>query len=173
MTRISIIGCGPETGPLWDGKGVSLGVNDCEKHGKKVDYLLLLNSVGKFSPERLAIIEATRPITCYSHLPKWGEVFSNFKHIQTTLWGGTEIKPGVIYHSKTSPFCALSLALVMGFQEAVLWGVDFGTHKTFSPGKPQFEFEAIRYNLFAKMLLEKHGFRTYLGAPGKLNIPVL
>lgn len=172
MSRVSLIACG-ESGKLWDGTGPSIGVNDCEKHGHKVDYLLLLNARGKFGPERLAVIEATRPITCYSHLEKWNQTFSNFKHIKITQWEGTRIDPGVIYHSKTSPFAALSLAAVMGFTEAVLWGVDFKNHKTYSPGKPQFEFERIRYELFAKMLLEKHNFRTYLGAPGQLNIPIL
>lgn len=171
VNRISLIGCG-ESGALWDGKGESIGVNDCEKFGKHVDYLLLLNHRAKFSDERLRVIEASRPKICYSHIVRWHSSFSVFKLIETRSWPGTEILPGVIYHSKTSPFCAISLAHVMGFNEIVLWGVDFVSHHAYRPGKPYFEAEKIRYEKFAEML-EKHGTNVYLGAPGTLNIPIL
>src|SRR5688572_18680672 len=117
MSRISIIACG-ETGSRWDGKGPSLGVNDCENHGKRVDYLLLLNARGKFGPERIRVIEATRHKMCFSHLNRWAETFTNFKHIPITNWHGTEILPKTIYHSKTSPFAAISLAFALGYTEA-------------------------------------------------------
>ena len=171
MSRVHIIACG-ESGALWDGKGLSLGVNDCEKFGKKVDYLLLLDSIGKFSPERLNTITSTRPKTCFSHRAKWADHFSNFKLIDIQRWNGPEIKPGVVYHSNTSPFGALSLSLVMGFSEAVLWGVDMISHHRFGKGRPGHEFERLRIEAFAKTLLEQHGFKTYLGAPGALNLPL-
>lgn len=173
MNHINIIGCG-ETGSQWDGKGPSLGVNDCEKHGKRVDYLLLLNARGKFGPDRIRVIEATRPKMCFSHLARWGETFTNFHHIEITKWLGTEIKPKTVYVSKTSPFAAISLAYVLGYTEAVLYGVDFNTHKSYSPGKPDFEYERIRYEKFCEMLNERCGFKVYLGVEGsKLNLPKL
>lgn len=173
MNRVTILGCG-ETGALWDGKGPCIGVNDCEKFGKRVDYLLLLNARGKFSPQRLRVIEATRPKICFSHLNRWGEVFTNFRHIQITKWTGTEIKPKTVYHSNTSPFAAISLAYVLGYEGAVLYGVDFKTHHRFSPGKPDYAFEMIRTEAFCHMLDEKCGFKVYLGAEGSnLNLPIL
>ena len=173
MSRVSIIACGPQSGSLWDGTGPSIGVNDCEKFGKPVDFLLLLNSPVKFGPERMRYIEGARPKMCYSHLEKWAKVFTNFTKIKTELWPGTEIRPGVIYHSKTSPFAALSLSYVMGFTSAVMYGCDMLTHPRFSKGKTDFEFEKIRIERLAAMLDEKHGFKTYLAAPGALNIPIL
>lgn len=173
MSRITILGCG-ETGKLWDGEGPSIGVNDCEKFGKRVDYLLIVNAKGKFSPERLRVIEASRPKMMFSHLKRWEETFSNFKHIPITQWAGTEIKPKTIYHSKTSPFVAISLAYCLGYSEAVLYGVDFKTHHAFAPGKPEFEYERIRYEKFIAMLEERCGFKVYLGAEGSnLNLPVV
>lgn len=172
MSRISIIGCG-ETGALWDGQGPSLGVNDCEKFGKRVDYLLIVNAAGKFSPERYRTIESSRPKMMFSQLKRWGEVFTNFKHIPIKEWRGTEIEPKTIYHSKTSPFVAISLAYCLGYSEAVLYGVDFKTHHAFAPGKPDFEYEKIRYEKFCQMLDEKYGFKVFLGAEGSnINLPL-
>lgn len=172
MSRITVLGCG-ETGSQWDGHGPCIGVNDCEKFGKRVDYLLILNSRGKFSPARLQTIESSRPKLCFSHLNRWGEVFTNFRHIAIEKWIGTEIKPKTVYHSKTSPFAAISLAYCLGYTEAVLYGVDFKTHQSYSPGKPEFEYEKIRYERFAQMLDEKCGFKVFLGVEGSvLNLPM-
>lgn len=173
MSRITILGCG-ETGAQWDGQGPCIGVNDCEKFGKRVDYLLLVNARGKFSPARLKVIEASRPKMCFSQLNRWGEIFSNFKHIPIVQWSGTEIKEKTVYYSKTSPFVAISLAYCLGYSEAVLYGVDFKTHHAFAPGKPDFEYEKIRYEKFCQMLEERHGFRVFLGAEGSnLNLPMV
>lgn len=171
MSRITILGCG-ETGAQWDGQGPCIGVNDCEKFGKRVDYLLLVNARGKFAPARLKTIEASRPKMCFSNLNRWGEIFSNFKHIPIVSWSGTEIKPKTVYHSKTSPFVAISLAYCLGYSEAVLYGVDFKTHHAFAPGKPDFEYEKIRYERFCQMLDERCGFKVFLGVEwSNLNLP--
>lgn len=170
MTHLSVIGCG-ESGALWDGTGPSLGVNDCEKFGKPVDFLLLLNHRHKFADHRLQYIEGARPKMAYSHIAKWGQVFTNFTQIETRIWPGLEIKPNVIYHSKTSPFCAISLGHVMGFKEIVLYGVDFKSHHSYSPGRPHFEQEKIRYETFVQWL-EEAGTKVYTIKKGNLNLPV-
>lgn len=170
MTRVSLIGCG-ETGALWDGIGPSIGVNDCVKFGKQVDYLLVINAKGAFKGERLETILNSKPKRFFSNLDQWKKHFDNFTHLKITHWPERGINVGLTYHSKTSPFCAISLAHNMGFDEIVLYGVDFKTHKVYRANNPAFNSEKRRYELFVKALA-KEGTKVYSATKGVLNIPV-
>lgn len=167
---VHIIGCG-STGANWDGKGPSIGVNDCWKFGKSTGSLLVLNRKSTFTPERLKIIEESKPTLFYSNLDEWRKPFKDMRKIDTTRWNGTMIN-NVIYHSKTSPFCALSLAYNLGYRIMVLWGVDFVDHASYSPGKHGFEAEKLQYYSFIKTLKTK-GAQVYAGCYGStLGLPI-
>jgi hypothetical protein len=167
---INIIGCG-ETGANWDGTGHSIGVNDCWKFGKPTDLLMVLNRRSTFTPDRIKIIEDSKPKDFYCNLEEWRRSFNDMKLITTTRWNNAFIND-VIYHSKTSPFCAMSLAYNLGFRTLVLWGVDFQTHHIFSPGKYAYDNEKLMYHSFIKVLKDK-GCKVYAGCYGStLELPV-
>lgn len=125
---ISIVACGP-TGSTWNGLGDSMGVNDCEKFGKKVNSVVVVNS--DFELPRLQIIKNTlAPNGFYSQLTYWFNQ-PNYKPLPPMKrFTGRENKMevGWIYSSRTSPFIAISLAAYLGHKEIVLYGVDFDNH---------------------------------------------
>ncbi len=122
---IQIIASGP-SGAMWDGTGYSIGVNDCEKFGKPVNRLIVVNS--DFEPEREVFIRKSRaPDGFFSQLPCW-ESHPNFKDIGIMKAFTNRVEKGKLYHSTTSPFIAMSMAFNMGASEIVLYGVDFIGH---------------------------------------------
>lgn len=161
----NIIGCG-ETGSLWDGHGLSIGVNDCEKTGQKVAVLILINHPDRFFGERINVIKASTAMiytdtVCAS---SWKKHFPQSIVLNLRSWAGgfSEKRKDLIYHSKTSPFVAMSLAHVMGATEMVLWGVDFQNHHKYSPGKNDFNNEVRNY-LSLSSALKKSGCKIYVG----------
>jgi hypothetical protein len=125
---MNIISCGP-TGSTWDGSGPSIGVNDCEKFGRKVDALVVVNS--DFEIPRLQIIKKTlAPAGFYSQLTYWQDQ-PNYRPLpRMKRFTGREnkLETGWIYSSRTSPFVAITLAALWGHKEIVLYGVDFDDH---------------------------------------------
>lgn len=161
----NIIGCG-ETAAFWDGSGMSIGVNDCEKTGRNVAALLVINAPGNFHGERLETIKASKAkiytdTTC-GHL--WKKHFPQPIVLNLHSWAGgfSEKRKDRVYHSKTSPFVAISLAYVMGAKELVLWGVDFQNHHKYSPGKRDFNNEVHNY-LSLTAALKRKGCKVYMG----------
>lgn len=157
--KCSIVGLG-ETATLWDGKGYSIGVNDCWKYGKTTDVLVVVNNFKK-EPERYRIINDSRPREFYSNLTWWRH-HPNFKELTMRRFTG-HIREGTIYHSSThlgtSPFIAISLAVNKGFKEIVLYGVDFTCHKVMKGNALDKEVKA-----YLKLIAElgKFGVRIYL-----------
>jgi hypothetical protein len=154
-----IIGCGP-SGKHWNGKGFSIGVNDCLKFDHNVDILVIVNSLNSY-PERKKIVEDTRPrqtlygISCWANHPC-------FTPIPTMVhWRGRLDKNHKIYRSKTSPFIAASMAYSMGYDKIVLWGVDFVDHPVVKDQK--LRSEVGMYVSLQNALLKK-GASMYLGA---------
>lgn len=161
----NIIGCG-ETGSSWNGYGLSIGVNDCEKTGKKVDALVLINTPDRFFAERIDTIKASKAKIytddiCFN---SWKRYFPAPIVLPMRRWAGgfSEKRPDRIYHSDTSPFVAMSLAFVSGAKEIVLWGVDFQNHHLYSPGKIKFNNEVNNYRSFAAALKRKD-CKVYVG----------
>lgn len=128
MRSINIIGCGPSA-ESWDGNGESLGVNDCEKTGKKVQGLLVVDFPLKFEHERFNIIRRSEAVF-YSQLTAWMKYKDKFNLIDIRRWKG-HLEPGKVNNSLTSPFVAISLAWSWGYQEIILWGVDMMNKKPY------------------------------------------
>ncbi len=155
---MTVLGCGP-SGADWDGKGFCIGVNDCLKFGKPVSALVCVN--WKFEVPREKIIrETVAPEGFYSQSDYWCHQ-PYFKQIHTDyfkVYKPYDLKK--IYHSRTSPFIAISLAAYLGHKEIVIYGVDFDDHPIIKDDA--LEFEISQYlNLIR--FLEKEGIKVYLG----------
>lgn len=168
---INILGLG-ETIKHWNGEGKCIGVNDVRG---KIDvdptYLLILNSPNQFTPDRLDIIKRTNTERVYTDTPNsWGKILTpKISHFNSRAWSHSnrlqKISTNYLYHSKTSPFAAISLAYSWGFNEVILWGVDMVDHRTYRPGNGAFINEYASYKSFC-FSLNSQGCKVYLGAEG-------
>lgn len=169
---VSIIGLG-ESVKYFDGKGPTIGVNDCFKF-HPVDTLLLIDPPRRFTPERRRIIETSKPKLAVFYDLGWAQTFTNHKfkpdyNIKQLFFSdGRTMRfskyMGKLYndrvlHSLTSPFVAISLAYVLGYKEIVLWGVDLNTHKSYHPGT-----EGLN--------IERDAFKTLIGQLNEVGVLV-
>lgn len=154
--RISIIGLG-DSAKHWDGSGPSIGVNDVYKFGHHPTYLLILNAPKLFNG-RLETITSTKPHKVYTDQPhSWQKHFTNIPVNQflSRLWSSDrKVSKNYLYHSKTSPFAAISLAYSWGFTEIVLYGVDFVNHHKYNPSNKHYTNEFNNYKSFCDRLKE-------------------
>ncbi len=116
-----------------------IGVNDAWKFGKQIDELCLINRPRHFQMpalysecSRLDVIKETkikRFTTLTTLVREWSEYFplEIINTIGVTRYRKS-VTPGQIYHTENSPFSAMSLAVNYGYDEIVLWGVDFIDH---------------------------------------------
>lgn len=163
----SIIGCG-SSGQDWHKIPVdlSIGVNDCLKHGAHPDQLVIINFERKFTHERLKTILATRPKKVWTHTSTWKKHFSNAEVIKLSPFNGyVRVKSGLTYCSKTSPLVALSLAVNQGATEIIIWGIDFVSHPNYRKGTKNGDFEVKTYLRFFDQLASQ-GIKVYRGANG-------
>lgn len=141
---MNIIALGP-TGSTWNGEGGSIGVNDCEKFGKKVAALVVVNS--KFELEREQIIKNTiAPAGFYSQLTYWSNQ-PNYKPLppMKDFHGRENLQErGWIYASRSSPFIAISLAVYLGHNDITLYGVDFEKHPILKDDRLAREVDAYK-----------------------------
>lgn len=156
---INIIGCG-ESAKLWDGTGLSIGVNDCEKH-LPVDFLVIVNAPQLFrsEPDRMEVMKKTKARVITNMPEEWGRYFQKVHEIKDhefRRWSGS-FKNGnsTTYFAETSPFVAMSVAYNMGASEIRLYGVDFNSHKMFKPGIPGLDAEVQRYLSFSSEVRKK------------------
>lgn len=157
MRTINIIACGPSA-EQWNGQGESLGVNDCEKTGKPVERLLVIDFPLKFTQERFKVIQESNAVF-YTQLISWNKYKPHrFNLIQFNRWRG-RLEPGKVNHSLTSPFVAISLAWNWGYQEIILWGVDMMN------GRPYHD-EEVRNMKDLCACLWKDGTKVWAGAEG-------
>ena len=163
-----VLGCGP-SGADWNGDGYCIGVNDCFKFGRHPDRLIVINS--NFEFERRQIIEATKPKDgLWSHLTYWSRR-PDYRPLATQQFRH-HYQPGIIYHSKTSPFVALSMAATLGAAEIVMYGVDFDNHPIVKDYV--LEEEKNTYLRFIKFL-ESKNIKVYLGTKSgcfKNSLPI-
>lgn len=177
MGQINIIGCG-ESGALWDGKGDAIGVNDCAKFGHTPGALVLLDYPAKFPEDRLKVIMETKSPRVFSHITQWRRTFlERFSLIHYKYWNRTSMNPKTfeegeknIYVSNTSPFCAISIAVNLGYTELLLYGVDFKTHWKWHPKNQYFIEEKEQYLSFIRILNSK-GIKVYSIVPSELGLP--
>lgn len=164
---INILGCGEST-KQYHGHGMSIGVNDCLKHGHKPNLLGIWNHRNKFTPDRVSTIIKTNPIKLYTDTDSWDKYFPDIVKVKLRSWDGHVRKePDRLAHAHTSPFIAMSLAYNLGATKIVLWGADFITHGTWSKSNPQMSIELRQYRQFTDAL-RREGVRVYLGAHGSL-----
>lgn len=155
MKSINIIGCGPSA-KGWDGKGESLGVNDCEKSGHQVEKLLCIDWPLKFNPERFEVIHKSKA-QFFTQLSAW-ERYKQINLIAMNRWRGRLVEKKVNF-SSTSPFVAMTLAWTWGYQEIILWGVDFNDNR------PYWNEERMRYKELITDLA-REGVKVWLGCEG-------
>jgi hypothetical protein len=160
---VHIIGCG-DSAKHWSGQGPSIGVNDAGKWGYKLDSLVVCNRPQQFSKERLETIINTKVENFYSWRSVWMDWFPQWTKINLVPWYGS-INPKQVYSSNTSPFIAISLAYMLGYDEIVLWGVDMSNHKVFHSHNPETQREADTY---MQLINEMKGVDVYLGANGSV-----
>jgi hypothetical protein len=163
---INIIGCG-KTAQHWNGMGNSIGVNDCFRYGFHPDYLIILNTPNQFTPDRMEFIKKTSPKQIFSNSPSaWSSHLKcDVEPFNSAQWANSNKIKKQLFHSKTSPFAAISLAHTWGFKDIILWGVDFVDHKTYKPGEGSFLNEYVSYKTFTEAL-KNDGVNVYLGHVG-------
>jgi hypothetical protein len=153
---MTVLACGA-SGAAWDGNDYCIGVNDCLKFGKPVNALVCVNS--SFEPDRMRIIKNTvAKDGFYSQLNFW-QGHPDFRRLQTHPFKH-RIDHNVIYHSKTSPLIAVSLAAHLGHKEIVMYGVDFDNHPIVKDDLLAREVET--YLEFIRLLRLK-GVNVYIG----------
>ncbi len=152
-----------ESASGWIPRGTCVGSNDCERFGKPVDILILVNKPGKFG-ERIHTIKKSKAKVLTNSVAQWKPYFPNCEKIQRLISFNKLILKNFIYSSKTSPIICLSLAIKMGATEIIMWGVDFMNHK-YNQGTKNGALEIDLYKRFFKQL-ELKGIKVYLGANG-------
>lgn len=159
-----------ESASKWDGSGDSIGVNDAYRWGHKLQTLLLLNTPNEFTPEERDYIRQTESGATFTCHREWIRYIPNIIYFDYSVWQG-HLKKGVYQTSKTSPFCAISIAYNLGYDEIVLWGVDFKTHPIWNAKNPAYYTEIKNYQDIAAKLKEK-GVKVYSSEPSVLRLPV-
>lgn len=159
----------------WDGQGDSIGVNDAFKWGHKLQRLVILNNPNEFEPERMEIIRKTDVESLYTCYREWQRPggFNNVIYFNYHVWQGQLIPKGRKFFqtSKTSPFGAISIAYNLGYDEIVLWGVDFKNHPVWNQHNSNFAMEIKNYQQLSQQLKEK-GVMVYSSEPSILKLPV-
>lgn len=165
---VSIVACGPSA-KEWHKTpcDLSIGVNDCVKFGHQVDWLVVVNAVGKFTAkakngyqDRLFTIIQSKPKRFFCHNGAWKGYFPSAELVQLQPFRGS-VKKGRIASSKTSPFVALNLAFDAGATDIIIWGVDFLNHPSVKDKLLNYELGEYR-RLFEA--LEKQGMRVFIGS---------
>jgi hypothetical protein len=168
---ISVVACGQSAKEWYNTHcDKSIGVNDCLKFGKDPDYLVCVNAPFKFEPNksngrvnRKEIIIRSNAFFMTSLCTEWRRAHKAVNDCislsQFTKWA----KKGTVYHSKTSPFVAMSIAFNMGAKDIILWGVDFIDHPDYPQEKRRTQFEIEQYVKFADMIGQQ-GTKVWIGS---------
>lgn len=148
----------------WVANGPSIGVNDCEKWGKPVDKLILVNAPAKFK-ERINIIQKSKAQVLTNAPATWKLYFKNCQKIERLISFNSRILKNFVYMSQTSPIIAISLAIKLGATEIIIWGVDFMNHRKWSKGTKAGDREIKVYERFFADC-RRIGVSVYRGADG-------
>ena len=131
----AILGLGESVSLYRDEFDITIGVNDIWRY-VCTDYLVCVDKRDVFTPDRLQVIDNSRPARFYSQLDCWSDR-PDFHRIDLEI-GYPEyvcqLKLKTIPKSIISPFVAAAIAYK--FHEAKeihLFGVDLQTHWKFNP----------------------------------------
>lgn len=151
-------------GQYWNGEEFSIGVNDCKKWGYEVDILFIGDSLNEY-PDRKKVVEDSRPRQFLLGHEAWWSTHPSYKPMPCvyciphgTPWRGLE--KAKLYQRYSSPLIAVTLAYSMGYDEIVLWGIDFANHP-FLRGH-RLKQEVVMY-MFVQNELLKDKCSMYLG----------
>lgn len=160
----AIVGCGKSAQHWGESKfDLSIGVNDAFKHGYPLDQLVIVNFPRKFNKQRTDIILNTKA-KVFTHTSQWQKLITTAQVIKLSPFNG-RVRNGLIYHSKTSPFVAISLAVKQGADTIVLYGIDMVNHPAYRKGTKSGDYEIKTYlKLFEE--LRKQGITVLLGEKG-------
>ncbi|MCZ6689746.1 MAG: hypothetical protein O7H41_09095 [Planctomycetota bacterium] len=122
---IVVCGCGESLNDfVQPERFVTIGVNDIGRRFQP-DYLIVLNPLHQFSPERLPYIERSQSRSIFTHLDLKLQ-HSALVKVKLGTYGGTSFSdPPVLHYTQNSPYPALCLAMHMGAARIGLIGVDF------------------------------------------------
>lgn len=125
-SEVNIIGLG-ETAKQFNGKGITIGVNDAaHKWGLQLDFLVLQDNPTNFSFKRYQnIINNPPQVDVYSNQQEWKHYFKNFEFINFQK------------KSLDSTFFALWVAYELGFTKVNIYGADFYHHPQLGQKIPQ------------------------------------
>jgi hypothetical protein len=140
--EVAVFGLGESLALYGGGCAVTFGVNDIWR-AMPVDYLVCIDERERFTPERLAYIDAARPQRFYSQLEQW-QARPDFYAI--TLQEQypdyvCQLNLPALPKSLCSPFVAAAIAYKLhGATSIHLYGVDLLTH----PHLKDYSLQAIR-----------------------------
>lgn len=136
-SEVNIIGLG-ETAKQFNGKGITIGVNDAaHKWGLELDYLVLQDNPTNFTFERYQnIIDNPPKEKVYSNQLEWRKSFKK------GIWS---LHPLQI--SLDSTFFALQIAIHLEFKTINIFGADFYHHPQLGQKIPQIIEQYNKYFL--------------------------
>jgi hypothetical protein len=127
--EISVLGLGPSL-ELFKPDGISIGVNDIWSR-IQTDYVVCLDKKERFTPERLSIIETSKPVKFYSQVDDWSHR-SDFELIELQPYFPNyecQLNTKQLPKSLCSPFVACVIAYkYLGASEIHVFGVDLVNH---------------------------------------------
>lgn len=141
----------------------SIGVNDTPRYAH-CDYLLCLDPIRLFGPDRLVHMKSATCRNFFSQLPEWNGEVKNFQLITLQKPRGdlSQLDGPNVCYSMNSPFAACVLAYRMGANEIIMYGVDFNTHKTFSNVEKKLKVKVDFVNLHGQ--LKKRNVKLFVGS---------
>jgi hypothetical protein len=166
MKTIHILGTSPEIKDYKPVQGIErIGVNDIFKY-QPCEYLLVMDSIDSFTPERLKAIEKSTPSVFYSTLDEWRKYSTCFVKIECNPIGGdisTLDEFGCIPRHVDSTFTAACMAYVLGAKTIILYGVMFFDHHLMAYSEQILNtYEALAHELFMRNVILKVGSQKSL-----------
>lgn len=131
---VVVCGCGESLNTLRDpARVLTIGVNDVGRRFTP-DYLVVVNPRSQFAPDRWPHVAATQAKAVFTQLPDPGLAHPQVVRFRLGRAGGTDFAdPGVLHHTRNSPYVAVGLAVQMGATRIGLLGVDLTDHHFFGP----------------------------------------
>jgi len=134
--KIAVLGLGESLGTFEGGFDATIGVNDIWQR-VQTDYVVCLDKRERFTPERLAVIDACTPRRFYTQVDEWQQ---RPDYVPITLQYDypnyvCQLAPQPFPKSLCSPFVACAIAYKLhDAKEIHLFGVDLTNHPHLKDG---------------------------------------
>lgn len=115
---------------------ITFGVNDIFKC-HPVDYLVCVDRIHRFTPERFKTIANSTHKKFYTHLDEWQGHVQRVQLISLSAGRGSleGMESEKICYSNNSTYVATVIAYKHGAKEISIFGADFNTHPSFMDNK--------------------------------------